>query len=760
VADTVSDRSAALAATAASAAMVAFQLAGKATRDALYLSTFGVVALPRMVIVAALVSALAAIALSRVLARVGPGRLVPRLFGLSAVLLLLEWGLAGHSRSLVAVLFYLHYSCLGALLVSGFWGMITERFDPRTARATIGRIAAGASVGGLLGGALPAGVGATEVVTAMLPILAVLHFASALLVLAVRPPVTVRIGRDRNGAAAPPEPVASIRQAFQTSPYLRNLVLLVALSATAEGLLDFVFKARATAALPSGGQLLQFFAGFYTATALLTILVQTTALQRILARLGIARSAALLPAGVATGALGSLFFIGLPSVLLARAIEIVLRNSLFRGAYELLFAPVPPREKRATKLLIDVGAARLGDAVAGALIQLTLLVALGSAGQLLLGSTILVGCLALFVARELHRGYVGALERSLTLRADQVPSPATDAAAALLQSVGGFDLSQLEPAGPMRHSREVPAQLAADAPEQTESAEQRRLRALEAADAEVVRAALREGPLPSALVEPVVPLLAWDAVAQDAVQALRGVAASDVDGLLAHLLDPEEDFAIRRRLVPVLADWPNPKTFEGMLRALDDRRFEVRYRAGRALNKMRPEIPGLVIDRARVLQAVLNEVAVGRGVWESRQLIDSTDDVWAPTLEAEYLRFQANRSLEHVFTLLALILPSEPLRLAYHGLHTQDRNLRGTALEYLESVLPERVRQRLWPFLEPEGRRDQGGGARQSPDRALEQLLASRESIVLALAEIRKRGSAPTARPPELGEPRAGSGEQ
>jgi hypothetical protein len=751
VADTGSDRSAALAATAASAAMVAFQLAGKATRDALYLSTFGVVALPRMVIVAAALSALVALALSRVLARVGPGRLVPRLFGLSAMLLLVEWGVAGYSRPLVAVLFYLHYSCLGALLISGFWGMITERFDPRTARASIGRIAAGASAGGLLGGALPAAVGATEVVTAMLPILAVLHFASALLVLGVRPSASTQIGRTGGRPTAAPDPAPSAREAFRTSPYLRNLVLLVALSATAEGLLDFVFKARATAALPSGGQLLQLFAAFYTATALLTILLQTTALQPILGRLGIARSAALLPAGVATGALGGLFFIGLPSVLVARATEIVLRNSLFRGAYELLFAPVPPREKRSTKLLIDVGAARLGDAVAGGLIQLTLLVALGSAGQVLLGSTIVVGCAAMFVARQLHQGYVGALERSLALRAGQVPSQATDNAAALLQSVGGFDLSQLEPMAGPRHSGEVSAAATTDAPERIESPEEQRRQDLEAGDAEVARAALRDGPLTPALVEPVVSLLAWDAVAQDAVQALRGVDATEVGGLLAHLLDPEEDFAIRRRLVPVLADFPDATTFEGMLRALDDRRFEVRYRAGRALNKMRPEIPGLVIDRQQVLQAVLNEVAVGKGIWESRQLIDSTDDVWAPTVETEYLRFEANRSLEHVFTLLALILPSEPLRLAYHGLHTQDRNLRGTALEYLESVLPEAVRRRLWPFLEPEGRREQGGGARQSPDQALEQLLASRESIVLALAEIRKRGSTPAVRPPEAG---------
>lgn len=399
--------------------MVAFQLAGRATRDALYLSTFGVSSLPRMVIAAAVLSALVSIGLSRVLARLGPGRLVPQLFGLSALLLLFEWGLAGAARPAAAVLFYLHFSALGALLVSGFWAMVTERFDPRAARGTIGRITAGASVGGLVGGILPERVGAALPLTAMLPLLATLHLLSAGLVLGVRPVVAARTGQKPDEGE--PEPVISARQTFRSSPYLQELVLLVALAAMAEGMLDWVFKVRATSSAPSGEQLLRLFAGFYTATALVTLVVQTTLLRRTLARLGIARSAAVLPAGVSIGAIGGLLLPGLLPLLVARGTELVLRNSFFRGAYELLFTPVPPQEKRATKLLVDVGAARLGDVAGGALIQLTILVAAAAAGRLLLGATIVVAFMALAVARRLHRGYSAALARSLELRADQMP---------------------------------------------------------------------------------------------------------------------------------------------------------------------------------------------------------------------------------------------------------------------------------------------------------------------------------------------------
>ena len=39
------------------------------------------------------------------------------------------------------------------------------------------------------------------------------------------------------------------------------------------------------------------------------------------------------------------------------------------------------------------------------------------------------------------------------------------------------------------------------------------------------------------------------------------------------------------------------------------------------------------------------------------------------------------------------------LRIAFKALHQEDARLRATALEYLESVLPEEVRDAVWPFL-------------------------------------------------------------
>ena len=725
------DGPAVAAAAAAGTVMIAFQIAGKATRDALFLSSFGVAALPAMVIAAAVVSALVSVLLARVMARSRPSRLVPRLFVLSALLLLAEWGLAIQARRPAAVILYLHFTALGALLVSGFWAIVNERFDPRTARRTIGHITAGGSLGGLLGGLLPERVGATLSLTTMLPILAGLHVLSALLVLGVDRGATQPSAGQEPFLGDEPQPGAV--RILQASPYLLGLGLLVTLTSAAEGVLDYVFKAQAAAATASGEELLRLFAVFYTVTALLGISIQVTTLRKMLSRLGIARSAALLPAGVSLGAVSAFVLPGLVPVLLARGAEVVLRSSIFRAAYELLFTPVAPREKRATKLLIDVGAARLGDVAGGALIATALVLTGAAAGKILLGVTVALSLGALAVARRLHLGYVAALEGSLQRRAGEVPDPLQDEGSALLQTVGGFDLSGIRQRAGLT-AFVPPVQLS---PEPSPGSPASPLQqSFDSGVAEEIQRALATESITPDLVEPAIELLAWDEVAPQAIRALRVVARTETAVFVRHLLDPAEDFAIRRRLVNVLAASRSPEAFEGLFEAMQDRRFEVRYRAARALSYLAREIPGLEVDRGRVFEVVQREMEVERGIWETRQLIDLPDDETSP-MEAELLRGRSSRSLEHLFTLLSLVLPAETLRLAFHGLHTEDRHLRGTALEYLETVLPEPVWQRLWPFLS-EGD-DQPTKKERISGQARQELLASQESIVLALAEIRRR---------------------
>jgi hypothetical protein len=154
------------------------------------------------------------------------------------------------------------------------------------------------------------------------------------------------------------------------------------------------------------------------------------------------------------------------------------------------------------------------------------------------------------------------------------------------------------------------------------------------------------------------------------------------------------------------------------------------------LNRLRETNASLVIGREAIFATVLREAAVDRGVWESHRLLDTLEDEqWSPVMD-EVLRERSNRGLEHVFTLLSLVMERQPLRIAYRGLHTEDRQLRGTALEYLETALPEEIRAALWPFLEaPAPPRP----ARRSAQEVLDELIQSSHSIVVDLERVRRQ---------------------
>jgi hypothetical protein len=87
-----------------------------------------------------------------------------------------------------------------------------------------------------------------------------------------------------------------------------------------------------------------------------------------------------------------------------------------------------------------------------------------------------------------------------------------------------------------------------------------------------------------------------------------------------------------------------------------------------------------------------------------------------------------------VFDLLSLVLSHRPLQIAYRGLQGEDRMVRGLALEYLESVLPAAIRERLWQFLEADAHAPQ---TRRPREEVLEDLLRSHESIRIRLSELR-----------------------
>jgi hypothetical protein len=748
----------------AAAAMIAQQVAGKATRDTLFLSNFNVTQWPIMLVGASIISIAVALLTARTMTLLSPGKFVPAAFGASAALLLGVWFLSTRDAKAAAVALYLHIAVVGPVLISGYWSMFNERFDPRTAKRQMGWIGAVGTLGGLLGGLLAVRVSASAGVSAMISVLAGMHLICAVVMRGLAQPerqgAVSRAGPGDQPASA--EMLAGFRYLWG-KPYLRNLAMLVLLGTVSAALLDYVFRTYATASF-AGDELMHVFSWFYTGVALLAFVVQITMSRLSLNRLRLAEMVATLPITVAGGSLAVLLAPNLLSAGIARGMEMVLRNSLFRSGYELLYTPVAPQEKRATKTIVDVGFERLGDAVGGGAVTAVLVLASQGANTVLLIAALILALGALAVAYRLHHGYVEALESSLVrgaVRLDAgvpldlsqtIDTSVLSIALGTPQTLGGDprgskvagarSSSSSSGSGPFAPARTVvpaPDPKAAPPPATEIPAEVRQLteRVLELSSGvpERIVRVLSNGLTPE-LVPHAIPLLARDEVAHDVVRALRKVAPSVTGQLLDVLLDSDRDLAVRRRIPRVLSACGTGRAVEGLFRGLEDQRFEIRLQCGRALARIRENAPDQPIDPEQVVAAVLREVAVERRVWESQRQIDRLEEPGESRFVEDYLRERANASLEHVFTLLSLALTQQPLlRIAFHDLHAEDLKRRGTALEYLECVLPLAVREKLWPFLEDHGAR---AGPARPREEIIADLLRTNESIRINLAELRK----------------------
>jgi hypothetical protein len=254
-------------ATTVATLMIAQQIASKAIRDGLFLTAFDVSALPRATLVAAMLSFAAALVVGRLLSTRAPARVVPALFGIHGGLLLVEAALVEAAPRGVAAALYLHVAVFGGAVVSGFWSVVNERFDAHTARRVMSTIAAGATLGGLLGG-LATWVGDGLAPRTLLSGLALSSLLCAGGVRWIAPPA----GDSGERSVSKSESVfAGVRVLFGEALPRRigGVVFLVAALTT---LVDYVFKAGVVNAL-QGEDLVGFFAAIYTGTGLATFVL-------------------------------------------------------------------------------------------------------------------------------------------------------------------------------------------------------------------------------------------------------------------------------------------------------------------------------------------------------------------------------------------------------------------------------------------------------------------------------------------------------
>jgi ATP:ADP antiporter, AAA family len=608
---------------------------------------------------------------------------------------------------------------------------------------------------------------------------------------AVEPPAGIL------GGSRPPPPPSEMaaRSAFsglrtlRESSHLRDLALLIGLGAISGALFDVALSTEAAAALRDRDELLSFFAGFHLTVGLLSFALQTTVASKSLERFGLAGTVGILPGVVLTSALSLAVAPRLWVAAIVRGSEAVLRNSLFRSGYELLYTPVPLDQKRSVKTLIDVGFDRIGTAVGSGLAMLALAFAPHASLPTLIGAGAAAAGVTLLLTPRLDRSYVAALAESLRSGSVSLdPTSVVDATTrrtlsgtidALSRDKILAEIAALRKAASARVDAErSDAEVARDRPSHGGAASAisqtdvsrflggASVRALaegprsarsslrmsgEGGASDPLLAAiadLRSGDLDPmrrvlareldpALISHVVPLLAREKpVRDDAIRALRKVAARVTGQLVDALLDPAMSFAVRRRIPRVLQACVTQRAADGLMLGLADGRFEVRYQCGIALSRIVQQGAPVALRHEDVMAAALREINADRQLLEAAPSVtDSREPSEAPAAERLIVE-RTNRSLEHIFRVLSLSLDREPLEIAYRAHRADDPHLRGTALEYLENVLPEPIRVALWPYLDA---RPRPATAPRPAQQALAELLRSSAALPPAPLSVRSK---------------------
>ena len=308
------------------------------------------------------------------------------------------WLWAGHGETSFYGL-YVWTGLIATIIVVQLWVLVGNAFDPARAKRCFAVIGAGGLVGATFGSALAGAlldlVPARDLVLVASGIMALSGLVPAL---AWRAPAAPEPPRSRR-ARAEPEP-----DGLLSHPYLRRLLLLVALTQVAVTSSDLLFK-TAVVELIHADDIGSFLALVYTALNGLSLVVQLLLASWVLRRYGVGRALWALPVLLGVGAVGFAMTGALAPILFVKLVDGSLRHSLHRTGIELLYLPLPARLRERHKVTIEAIGGRGGQALAA----LAMLGALSIGLDLSRLATMVVGFILLLLVGValIKTGYVG-----------------------------------------------------------------------------------------------------------------------------------------------------------------------------------------------------------------------------------------------------------------------------------------------------------------------------------------------------------------
>ena len=262
--------------------------------------------------------------------------------------------------------FFVWVSVYNLFVVSVFWQLNVDLFNPEQGKRLFGLIAAGASIGAIVGSSVTAGL-ARYVSPIFLLLGAAVLLEIAVLSVGRLSRLSPALHRDPAVATTDEAPIggsifAGITRAFG-SRYLINVSLFVLLFTVTSTILYFQQAGIVSHGIRGRGAQTAFFATVDLCVNILTLGIQLFVTGRLVVLLGVALTLGLLPALTLIG-FGAL---ALMPTITAVAVFQVLRRAgdyaITRPTREVLFTVVPREDRFKAKSFIDTVVYRAGDQI-------------------------------------------------------------------------------------------------------------------------------------------------------------------------------------------------------------------------------------------------------------------------------------------------------------------------------------------------------------------------------------------------------------
>ncbi|MGH9329595.1 MAG: Npt1/Npt2 family nucleotide transporter, partial [Vicinamibacterales bacterium] len=346
---------------------------------------------------------------------------VPRRWAIPAtqagliVVLIAFWALLSAGYEAASVAFYVLGLILGILLISQFWTLANDVYDPRQAKRIFGFIGGGAVLGGMTGAGITALIAET-VGTNNLLLWSAAVLASCVGIVLV---VLSREGNVVAGSGADDEQGVGLREALtlvRDSRQVQLIAVIITFGALGAAILDLQlsmateeFKGRSqTDAITGYLGAVRFY---LSSVGLVIQLFLTSRIHRLL---GIGFALTILPVGLGVMAGVILLNYALWAPAVGSILDRSVRYTVDKTTREILFLPVPTDVKLQAKPFIDVTVDRLAKGF-GALLLLVLIKPWGMSltWQQLSVATLALAAVWLFMAVRATREYVKSFRRSI-----------------------------------------------------------------------------------------------------------------------------------------------------------------------------------------------------------------------------------------------------------------------------------------------------------------------------------------------------------